>query len=227
MEWFGFIVKVHGDLDKIYLSSLEGTNEWNTKKMKIKLYCKVPNDILITILFRLLKKNSNNYFYDTVLPNQSLSLFFFFLNGREKAAKEYFLFFYRPCAPSGWNGLWRLFHLRVGLVLDRPYQHQPQTGGDASMNCGFCECGMLLVHTEYLCLPWWLWSNVSWLKCTCDWLGDQNQPSCGNELDSSLSRVVGMGEEVWVLNFPKASSRSCVVEVSYTRLWRWVLLELL
>lgn len=58
MEWLGFIVKVHGDLDKIYLSSLKGTDEWNTKKMKIKLYCKVPNDIFI-ILFCLLKKNPN------------------------------------------------------------------------------------------------------------------------------------------------------------------------
>lgn len=93
MEWLGFIVKVHGDLDKIYLSSLEGTNEWNTKKMKIKLYCKVPNDILITILFRLLKKNSNNYFYDTVLPNQSLSLcFFFFWMDRKRLQKNIFCF---------------------------------------------------------------------------------------------------------------------------------------
>lgn len=51
-------MKVHGDLDKTYLFSLEGTDEWNTKKMKIKLYCKVPNDIFITILFCLLKKNN-------------------------------------------------------------------------------------------------------------------------------------------------------------------------
>lgn len=38
----------------------------------------------------------------------------------------------------------------VGLVLDRTYQHHLQIACDASMNCGFCECGMLLVHTEYL-----------------------------------------------------------------------------
>lgn len=54
-DW-GFIVKVYGDLGKTYLSSLEGTDEWNTEKMKIKLYCKVPNDIFITILLCLLKK---------------------------------------------------------------------------------------------------------------------------------------------------------------------------
>ena len=49
-------MKVHGDLDKTYLSNLEGTDEWNTKKMKIKLYCEVPNDMFITILFCLLRK---------------------------------------------------------------------------------------------------------------------------------------------------------------------------
>lgn len=74
-------MKVHGDLDKTYLFSLEGTDEWNTKKMKIKLYCKVPNDIFITILFCLLKKK-NNYSYDAVHSNQSLSLF---LGGQGKA----------------------------------------------------------------------------------------------------------------------------------------------
>lgn len=30
-------MKAHGDLDKTYLSSLEGTDEWNTEKMKILL----------------------------------------------------------------------------------------------------------------------------------------------------------------------------------------------
>lgn len=90
-------MKVHGDLDKTYLSSLEGTDEWNAEKMKIKLYCKVPNDIFITILLCLLKKN-DNYSYDTVLPNQSLSLF---LDGQGKAGNEYFLFCYHPYAPSG------------------------------------------------------------------------------------------------------------------------------
>lgn len=89
-------MKVHGDLDKTYLSSLEGTDEWNTKKMKMKLYCKVPNDIF-TIMFCLLKKE-DNCSYDTVLPNQSLSLF---LDGQGKAGNEYFLFCCHPYAPSG------------------------------------------------------------------------------------------------------------------------------
>lgn len=129
----------------------------------------------LSFCFVCLKKiQTNNYFYDTILPSQSVPpLFFFFWMDKERLGKN-ILFCYHSCAPSRWNGLCRLFCLGVGLDLDRPYLHQLQMAGDASMNCGFCECGMLLVHTEYICLPWWLWSNVSWLKCTCDWLGDQN-----------------------------------------------------
>lgn len=100
-------MKAHGDLDKTYLFSLGGTDEWNTKKMKIKLYCKVPNDIFITILFCLLIKppQHNNYSCDTLLLNQSLSLT---LDGQGKAGNEYFLFCYHLYAPSGYKGFWRL-----------------------------------------------------------------------------------------------------------------------
>lgn len=168
---------------------------------------------LLPFCFVCWKGNSS---HDTVPPNQSLSLF---LDGEGKSGIEYFLVCYhRRMLPL--KGFWRLFCVGVGLVLDRAYWHHLHIACDTSMNCGFCECGMLLVHTEYLCLPWWLWSNVSWLKCTCDRCGDQNQPGCGSELNSGLSGLTGMVEtntSFWYV-FSKGSSGSCMVEFSWTML---------
>lgn len=98
---------------------------------------------LLPFCFVCLKKpqQTNNYFYDTVVPNQSLPFFFFLMN-RERLGKNIFCFV---------SALWMKWSLetflsRIWAGSSRPYWHQPQIAGDASMNCGFCECGMLLVH---------------------------------------------------------------------------------
>lgn len=83
--------------------------------MKIKLYCKVPNDIFITFLFLFAEKVIVPMI--TVPPNQSLSLF---LDGEGKTGNEYFLVCYHRCMLP-LNGFWRPFCVGVGLVLDRTY----------------------------------------------------------------------------------------------------------
>lgn len=102
---------MYGDLDKTYLSSLEGTDEWNTKKMKIKLYCKVPNDIFITILFCLLKKQKIIFpmiQYSLINPSYS-----FFWMDRERLEMNIFWFATAQMLPldkmvSGDFSMWEL-----------------------------------------------------------------------------------------------------------------------